>query len=373
VARILFADSWTDLGGGQRLLLDVVDHLAGGGHTCAVAFPGRGPVPELLERRGVETFDYPLPALPAGTKTLVDRARFLAGARGAGASLAEVGRRFGAQLLYCMGGRPALPGVLAARRLGIPALCSVHLIYHGAERRLLAWCFSRPEVAAVMFCSASVAEPFGRLDGKAELVVNWVSPAFLERPLPSRASRDSVVVGVLGRISKTKGQRLFLEALLPLLESEPGLRLAVGGAADFEDPGEEAELRRLVENGGHAGRVDLPGAVDALRFLDTLDVLVVPSLWEEPFGLVAVEGMARGLPVVATRSGALPGIVADGETGVVVERDAGAVRAAVARLVADARLRHELGAAGRRRVEERFAPERQLPVVASLVERALSA
>jgi glycosyltransferase involved in cell wall biosynthesis len=373
VARILFGDSWTDLGGGQRLLLDVVEHLAAGGHTCAVAFPGSGPVPELLARRGVETFDYLLPALPTGTKTLFDRVRFLAGARSAGASLTQVGRRFEAQLLFCMGGRPALPGVLAARRLGIPTLCSVHLIYHGAERRLLAWCFSRREVAAVMFCSTSVAEPFGRLDGKGELVVNWVSPAFLERPVPARESRDSVVAGVLGRISKTKGQRLFLEALLPLLESEPRLRLAIGGAADFEDPEEEANLRRLAEDSGHAGRVALAGAVDALDFLDTVDILVVPSLWEEPFGLVAVEGMARALPVVATRSGALPEIVADGETGFVVERDAHALRAAVSRLVADPGLRRDLGAAGRRRVEERFAPERQLPMVAGLVERALSA
>ena len=82
--------------------------------------------------------------------------------------------------------------------------------------------------------------------------------------------------------------------------------------------------------------------------------------------------MARGLPVVATRSGALPELVADGETGLLVERDAGDLRAAVSRLVADPGLRSELGAAGRRRVEERFAPGRQLPLVAGLVERALA-
>src|SRR5206468_10297070 len=129
----------------------------------------------------------------------------------------------------------------------------------------------------------------------------WVSPAFLEKPLPNRSKGDRIVVGVLGRISETKGQAFFLEALLPLLEDEPRLRLAIGGAADFEDPNEEAKLQRLVEGSGNAARVALPGAVDALQFLDTLDVLVVPSVWEEPFGLVAVEGMARTLPVVATR------------------------------------------------------------------------
>ena len=373
MSRILFVESWTELGGGQRLMLDLVEHLSGRGHICAVAFPGAGPVRELLQKRDVETFEYALPALPAGSKTLLDRARFLAGARGSAASLWEIGRGFGADLLFCMGGRPALTAALAARRLNVPVVCSVQLIYRGSERRLLGWCFGRPEMASVTFCSTAAAAPFGHLDGKASLVPNWVSPVFLEAPLRGRADAESVVVGVLGRISRTKGQRLFLEALLPLLEEDPRLRLAIGGASDFEDPSEERLLGRLIAQSGHADRVLFGGAVDALAFLDSLDVLVVPSLWEEPFGLVAVEGMARALPVVATRSGALPEIVDQGTTGFIVGRDPSELRAAVARLVGDPELRRAMGAAGRRRVEDRFGPSRQLPVVATLVERALAA
>jgi glycosyltransferase involved in cell wall biosynthesis len=373
VSRILFVESWTALGGGQRLMLDLVEHLAGRGHTCAVAFPGTGPVRDLLEQRNVETFEYALPVLPAGSKTLLDRARFLTGARRSAASLSEIGRRFGADLLFSMGGRPALTAALAARRLDVPMVCSVQLIYRGAERRLLGWCFGRREVASVTFCSRSAAAPFGQLDGKATLVPNWVSPAFLDAPLRCRVDPESIVVGVLGRISHTKGQRLFLEALLPLLEEDPRLRLAIGGGSDFEDPSEERVLGRLIEQSGQADRVLFGGAVDALAFLDSLDVLVVPSLWEEPFGLVAVEGMARALPVVATRSGALPEIVDHGTTGFVVGRNPPELSAAVARLAGDPELRRAMGETGRRRAEDLFGPARQLPVVATLVERALAA
>jgi glycosyltransferase involved in cell wall biosynthesis len=225
----------------------------------------------------------------------------------------------------------------------------------------------------VTFCSTAAAAPFGRLDGKAQVVENWVSPEFLEAPSRGEGNGETVVAGVLGRISQTKGQRLFLDALLPLLDEDPRLRLAVGGATDFEDAGEETHLRKLVAASGVADRVAFGGAVQALPFLDSLDVLVVPSLWEEPFGLVAVEGMARQLPVVATRSGALPDIVDDGITGLLVERVPHELRAAVARLAGDAGLRRELGEAGRRRVETRFGPDRQLPQVAELVERALGA
>jgi glycosyltransferase involved in cell wall biosynthesis len=373
VATILFVESWTHFGGGQRLMLDLVDHLGSRGHTCAVALPGRGPVSELVGARGVEAFEYDLPKLPPGRKSILERISFLAGTRGAATSLGGIGRRVGAQLLFCMGGRPALPAVLAARRLGVAAICSVQLIYHGPERLLLGWCFRRREMVSVTFCSTSAAAPFSGLGRKGQIVPNWVSPTFLEPPLPDRAEGESVVVGVLGRISRTKGQRLFLEALLPLLDDEPRLRLAIGGAAEFEDPAEETHLRSLAAASGHGDRVVFDGSVDALAFLDRLDVLVVPSLWEEPFGLVAVEGMARGLPVVATRSGALVEIVADGETGLVVERGPSDLRAAVARLVGDAALRTRLGAAGRSRVEAKFSPAIQLPVVAGLVERAIAA
>jgi glycosyltransferase involved in cell wall biosynthesis len=373
VGRILFVESWTDLGGGQRLMLDLVDHLAAHGHTCGVAFPGDGPVRELVRGRGVDDFEYDLPPLPAGAKSLFERASFVTGTPGAATSLVRIGRRFGAQLLFCMGGRPVLPAVLAARRLGVASMCSVQLIYRGSERLLLRWCFGRRQMVSVTFCSAAAAAPFGRMGGKAELLENWVSPSFLEPPLPEREARETVVVGVLGRISRTKGQRLFLDALTPLLEDEPGLQLAIGGAADFEDPGEEAHLRSIADRDGYGERVALLGAVDAREFLDRLDVLVVPSLWEEPFGLVAVEAMARGLPVVATRSGALPEIVADGVTGLVVERAPDDLRAAVARLVGDPDLRRQLGAAGRRRVEERFSPARQLPRVERLVDEAIAA
>ncbi len=75
---------------------------------------------------------------------------------------------------------------------------------------------------------------------------------------------------------------------------------------------------------------------------------LVPSLWPEPFGLVAVEAMRSGVPVVASRIGALPGIVADGRTGILVTPASTAeLRAAIRRLDDDPDLRRTMGAAGR--------------------------
>ena len=79
---------------------------------------------------------------------------------------------------------------------------------------------------------------------------------------------------------------------------------------------------------------------------------LVPSIWPEPFGLVALEAMDAGRPVVASRIGGISDIVADGESGLLVPPgDATALRGAIAGLLADPERRARMGAAGRRRVE----------------------
>mgnify|MGYP000997476360 CR=1 FL=1 len=88
-------------------------------------------------------------------------------------------------------------------------------------------------------------------------------------------------------------------------------------------------------------------------------VCAVPSVWEEPFGLVAVEAMAAGRPVVASRTGGLARIVADGETGLLTPPgDAAALADALARLLDDPALRARLGAAGRARALAEHTPAR---------------
>jgi glycosyltransferase involved in cell wall biosynthesis len=85
------------------------------------------------------------------------------------------------------------------------------------------------------------------------------------------------------------------------------------------------------------------------------DIFVFPSLWQEPFGMPPTEAMAAGLPVVATRSGALPEIVVDGETGLLVERgDVDGLAQALLELLRNPAKRSRMGAAGRSRVLEHF-------------------
>jgi glycosyltransferase involved in cell wall biosynthesis len=99
---------------------------------------------------------------------------------------------------------------------------------------------------------------------------------------------------------------------------------------------------------------------DVPQILALSDVFVMCSLWEG-LGLVFLEAMATGLPVLATRVSAVPEVVRDGETGVLVPAaDANALSAAMGELAADPARRRALGATGRRRVRAEFGLERMI-------------
>lgn len=379
MARVAFLDQYAGLGGGQQVLLDIVRYFRSRGDEVTVHLPGSGTTLATLAAEGFRVHPLPLPSMTPGRKPIGEKLAYPFQAFRSSCALVRTLRDSKPDLIYANAPRTFLPAVLAAKRLQVPVFCGLHLIFPGGlERRLLRWCFRRPEVTGILFCSEAVAEPYKEfVGGKGFVAPYWVSPRFLvaphgDRPFRARWALDegAVLVGVVGRISPTKGQRFFLEALCPLLASHPRLHLAVAGSSDFESQSEEAALRKVRDQSPAPERVHLHlEMTDALGFMDSLDTLVVPSLWEEPFGLVAVEGMARSLPVVVTRSGGLAHTVRHGDTGFVAEKDPDSLRRTVETLVTDADLRRRMGRAGRKRAEVHHHPE---TCMGTLRDRALT-
>jgi glycosyltransferase involved in cell wall biosynthesis len=170
-----------------------------------------------------------------------------------------------------------------------------------------------------------------------------IHPDFLEQA-PERDWDWSLLY--VGRLDQRKGVDTAVAALAHLPEA--ATLTIVGGW----DQSEEARLRALADRVGVGGQVRFAGqrSREEVRaaYADA-DVVVFPVIWEEPWGLVPLEGMARGRPVVATGRGGSGEYLRDGKNAVLFEAgDERALAAAVARLADDPALRARLRAAGER-------------------------
>jgi glycogen(starch) synthase len=185
-------------------------------------------------------------------------------------------------------------------------------------------------------------------------------------PLPF----DPPCVLLLGRLVEEKGFDVALRSCVDVVRAIPDVRIVVAG-----DGLERTDLLVLVDELGLGDVVEWLGPVtigDVPAVLDRSTVVVVPSRYEEPFGLVAVEAGLAGRPVVASRMGGLPEIVDDGRSGLLVPPDdAAALAAAMLTVLGDRELAVRMGTAGRARAERDFALDRHVDAFETLFERLI--
>ncbi|MBI2132360.1 MAG: glycosyltransferase family 4 protein, partial [Candidatus Tectomicrobia bacterium] len=154
---------------------------------------------------------------------------------------------------------------------------------------------------------------------------------------------EGALVGSVGRLDPIKGHGLLIQAFALLGDRHPGARLILIGEGEKRE-----EYQALARELGVAEGVRFMGWRDDVGdLLEELDLFVFPSR-NEGMGRAAVEAMAAGLAVVAARTGGLPEVVREGETGLLVPPgDAAALSAAIDRLLARPEERRAMGEAGR--------------------------
>jgi glycosyltransferase involved in cell wall biosynthesis len=390
---VLVLDHTAQQGGAELALLRVAEVLrAEGTVELRVLLFADGPLRAQLAAAGVQAAVLPLDTAIATAA----RDRVVAGAMAS----AVDGIRFVLRLVRAIRGSGADLVVANSLKSAVFAFFAAPLarrrwIWHLHDR--LASDYLPPVLAKAMRLIA--------LLGPRAIVTN--SRATLDT-LPDRARRKSVVaypgvrpdafrssgeppeddvVGILGRVSPTKGQREFLEAAALVAAERQDVRFAVIGGALFGEIEYEAEMRALAEQLGVAHRVEFSGWVsDAAPRLRALTVLVHASPTPEPFGQVIVEAMAAGVPVIATAAGGVPEIL-DPEgrcsatsswcattTGILVKPgDHAALAAAMNAALDDADSRRRRADAARADAEKRFTITRTASTIEGVWRRSLRA
>ena len=368
--------------GSDKMLLYLVSGLDASRFCAIVILPEDGPLKQELDRRSVETFIAPVAKISRSVFTPVGLLRF---------PLAVLSSLLGMQ--RALAGKPVdvvHSNTLAVFSGAVWSLLNrqkhvwhVHeIVKHPSVVRkgfpLLLSLFADKVATISRAVADNLVSERPRLSNKIEVIYNGITPG---EPTPKEevwafrkglgVGEDDVLLVLVGRINRWKGQHLFLNAAEILLEQ--GVKGVVfciiggppQGQAYFRD-----ELQAAVAESPAKACIHLLDYKEKIRVVwDSCDIAVVPSTEPEPFGMVALEAMASGKPVVAARHGGLAEIVLQRKTGLLFEpNDAQALAAALASLIADKALRESMGATGRMRLESDFSLTRYVQSFERLYE-----
>lgn len=169
--------------------------------------------------------------------------------------------------------------------------------------------------------------------------------------------RERQVVGLVGKVCRDKGQVDLLRAMREVRKEHPASHVMFVGLLDEEH---RAELESTLSETGMRDRATFTGVRhDVPRLLDAMTLFSFPTRIET-FGLAAIEASARRKAVVATNVGALPEVIRDGQTGLLVDLRPDAIADAVSKLLSEDDVRTEMGEQGRAYVEQRFTFDRMV-------------
>jgi phosphatidylinositol alpha-mannosyltransferase len=333
--------SWDVPGGVQVHVRDLAEHLIAAGHDVSVLAPGDE---DTIAEPYVTSVGRALPIRHNGS---VARVAF-------GPVSASRVRRWirEGEFEVMHVHSPISPSIgMIACWAGLgPIVATFHASYEGRVRSMVAGYGLLSVTLEKVQARIAVSEEARRtvvqhLGGDAVLIPNGVDTARFARalPLPGR-QRGGEVLGFLGRLDEPrKGLQVLLEAFPAIAAARPQSRLLVIGPGDVEDAREQLppQLRDRAE---FLGRVS---DEDKARALASVDVMVAPNTGGESFGIVLLEAMAAGAPVVASDLVAFRAVLARGRAGVLVPvGDAPALAEGVIDLLADPGRRSALAQQG---------------------------
>jgi glycosyltransferase involved in cell wall biosynthesis len=386
---VLYLDHTAKWSGGEIALLRTLEALDRTRVNPIVVLAEEGPFRERLEAAGIEVHVLPLSEKVREVRKDSLGAAAIAGHLGTLTALfryaVRVGRfarSCGASVLHCNSLKSDFYGALAGRVARIPVIWHVrdHIdpAYLPAPAVKLVRALARSLPAGVVTNSDSTTEklfPAGRGKQRVWTVYDGLSAHERTTPKPALGApfrNHPPRVGMVGRIVRWKGQHVFLEAAAKLTAEGIDARYVIVGSPLFGEQEYETELHRMAEPMGdkvvfRGFQSDIPG------ILRNLDILIHASISPEPFGQVVIEGMAEGLPVIASDGGGVREIMAEGNPGLVTPMgDASALAASLSALLRDPARANTLARAGWERVRSSFTAERSARGVEAVYDELLS-
>ena len=354
--NILFLDQYSDLGGAQRCLIDLIPAVIKRGWKAHVAAPGNGAMRDRVEACGASYSQIHSGPYASGGKSMADLLRFPVELPSLAREIAAL-----AQDIVYVNGPRLMPAAALASSGQIIFHCHSRLKHH-YDAALVGIAVASSRATVIASCRY-VAEPLRPYVNQFDVVYNGV-----EGPGQSTLPSSTFRIGVIGRIGVEKGQLEFVE-MARLLPNE--YRFVICGAPLFSNPAAVAYFEHVQRTAAGLAIEFTGWSDDIYDALSKLDLLVVPSAPGEATTRVILEAYAAGVPVVATRSGGIPEIVEDGETGFLVpDADPKKLAAKVRAVASQPALLKRVAEAAHEAWRARYTLEQYQTRILSILERA---
>jgi glycosyltransferase involved in cell wall biosynthesis len=360
--RVAYIDHTAKWSGGEVALFNILTHI-GEQIDPLIILAEDGALAERLRENGMDVRIIPL------DESIRSRGRNAVnlGAPAAAFKLLAYGRKLApllkAEKVDCVHTnslKSALYGAIAAKIAGVP------LIWHIRDH--IGAPYLKPIVAkgirllsrllpnGVIANSHSTLNALELPRSKKTLVVYSAFAKAIGNGIGMRDQKDFNVL-LVGRLAHWKGQHIVLEAAKSF-KNEPRVKFWLAGDALFGEEAYKQELLQKITN-DELTNVSMLGHVDDIQgLMNTADLLIHTSVTPEPFGQVIVEGMAAGLPVIASNEGGPVEIVVQGETGLLIEPGDAAILADSIKWMLDhPEERRRMADNGMKRVKEHFVIE----------------
>jgi len=237
------------------------------------------------------------------------------------------------------------------------------VIYHvhefNSQSKISNFCIRKIDSKVIQYIAVSISIKddlikIGVDANKINLVYNGVDTSLSV----NKSERNLINIGIVGQIAPHKGHKLLFEAFNIIYNSNKNIRLIVRGNQSENDF--KKELLEFQDSCGLGNVVSWrPFSKNLSEIYSEIDILCVPTLFAEPFGLVACEASAFGIPVVASNSGGLKEIILDNETGFLVSsNDLEGFSEKLKILSENESLRIEMGSKGKKHVSLSFSKDR---------------
>lgn len=385
---VLVVHNNNDLYGGDKVLLELLSRLDRNRFVPIVVLPKDtrhiNRFSPHLDKLGIEHEFLPLGVLRRRYFKPVKLPRFTFEVCASTRALLRIIKKRNIALVHT-NTNTILSSGLAARIAGLPHIWSIHelVVEPAVVRSSLHYLIPRMATKVVTVSQAvrnHMLKDAPQFAGKFEFIPGSIDvEPFMNADGRTRVRRewgvadDELLIGMAGRVTRWKGQDIFAQMAKLILQRHSQVKFAaIGGVFDNEI----AYMKQFKEQ-VHALGIERNFIIQDFRYdmpnvFAAFDIFVLPSTLPEPFGLVVLEAMAAGKPVIATAPGGPSETVLDGETGYLIKPgDPKETADAVEILLKDEAKRTTMGGAGRTRAREVFALPRYVKQFEDLYTRLI--